>query len=180
MIDLIVASWNGIIGYDGELVVSCKEDMRVFKANTIGKSIIMGRKTSESLPKKLPNRFSIVVSGDTSYQSDKADVVVQSVEEAFEYHFENGTPQEVLEHKNGSYGNLAVIGGESIYEQARKYVDRTLLTEYKEDSIDADHPLLTGDADFDKVSYLPEWIKECSQRYLISELSCGNLFLLKP
>ena len=80
---LVVAiAENGIIGRDGGLPWRLSTDMKRFKARTMGKPIIMGRKTWESFPRRpLPGRHNIVISRDRGYVVDGADVV-GSVDEA--------------------------------------------------------------------------------------------------
>ena len=73
---------NGVIGKDGGLPWRIADDMRRFKALTLGKPCIMGRKTWESLPKKpLPDRTNIVVTRDETFAADGA-VVAHGVDES--------------------------------------------------------------------------------------------------
>ena len=75
------ANWN--IGMNGKLLVSIPQDMQYFKQMTMGKVVIMGRKTLESFPKKKPlnGRINIVISGNPDYTVEGA-TVVHSIEEA--------------------------------------------------------------------------------------------------
>lgn len=77
-VSLIVArAENGVIGADGKLPWRIPADMKWFKANTLGKPVIMGRKTWESLPKRpLPERRNIVISRDATYRAEGAEVVI--------------------------------------------------------------------------------------------------------
>lgn len=76
-ISLIVArAENGVIGADGKLPWRIPADMKWFKANTLGKPVIMGRKTWESLPKRpLPERRNIVITRNATYRAEGAEVV---------------------------------------------------------------------------------------------------------
>jgi len=106
-ISLILAmADNGVIGNKGGIPWRLPEDMRRFKALTLGKPNIMGRKTWESLPKKpLPGRANIIVTRDRNYSAQGATVVA-SIEEALgRAKAEN--PEEVM-----------VIGGAEIYRAA--------------------------------------------------------------
>ena len=82
MITLIVAvADNGVIGRDNALPWHLPEDLKRFKRLTMGKPIVMGRKTYESIGKPLPGRHNIVVTRDTNYQRDGI-TVVHGVDEA--------------------------------------------------------------------------------------------------
>ena len=81
-ISLICAmATNGVIGRNNGLPWHLPEDLRYFKATTMGHAIIMGRKTWESIGRPLPGRTSIVVTGNSSYHADGAKVV-HSVQQA--------------------------------------------------------------------------------------------------
>jgi dihydrofolate reductase len=82
LITLIVAvSDNGVIGRDNALPWHLPEDLKRFKKLTMGKPIVMGRKTHESIGKPLPGRHNIVVTRDTNYQREGI-TVVHGVDEA--------------------------------------------------------------------------------------------------
>ena len=74
---------NRELGKKGDLIFHIKEDMKFFKETTSGHTVVMGTKTWQSLPKKLPNRKNIVLTRDLSYTVKDA-TVVHSVEEALE------------------------------------------------------------------------------------------------
>lgn len=97
---------NWAIGRNNKLLVSIPDDMKFFRETTIGKVVVMGRKTLESFPGKKPlkNRVNIVLTGDRSYQADGA-VIVHDMEELHE------------ELKKYPSEDIYVIGGESIYKQ---------------------------------------------------------------
>src|SRR5580704_3389960 len=100
MVSLIVAmAQNGVIGRDNTLPWRLPEDLRRFKAFTLGKTLLMGRKTFESIGHPLPGRDNLVLTRDASWHADGV-VVVHSVEEA-------------LTHTSG--GELVAIGGAEIY-----------------------------------------------------------------
>ena len=76
MISLIVAaSANDVIGRDGELPWRLSDDLKRFKALTMGKPIVMGRKTWDSLGRPLPGRQNIVITRRDGFDADGADVV---------------------------------------------------------------------------------------------------------
>src|SRR5579859_4081972 len=71
----IARARNGVIGRDGALPWRLKTDLAIFRAVTMGKPVIMGRKTWESLPKKpLPGRTNLVVSRDPKFEAEGAIV----------------------------------------------------------------------------------------------------------
>ena len=111
--NLIVAvDKNWAIGKDNKLLVSIPQDMKFFRETTMGKVVVMGRKTLESFPggQPLKKRTNIVITRDKNY-SVKDAIVVHSVEEALE------------ELKNYNSEDVYVIGGDSIYRQMLPYCD---------------------------------------------------------
>jgi dihydrofolate reductase len=118
---LIVAqSDNRVIGQGGDLPWHLPEDLKFFKRTTLGKPIIMGRKTFQSIGKPLPERINIVVTRDRSFQAEGV-VVVPSVEEALNV----GTD---LAHI-GDTDEVMVIGGGEIYQATLPLADRIYLTQ---------------------------------------------------
>lgn len=121
---IVAVTRNNAIGRKGDLLFHISEDLRRFKAITMGHPIIMGRKTFESFPKgALPGRRNIVISRQADYAAPGIEVVcsladaialVTDVDEAF------------------------VIGGGEIYRQAIAVADKLYLTEIKADIDDAD------------------------------------------
>lgn len=145
MLSLIWAeATGGVIGRDNALPWHLPEDMRHFKALTMGKPCIMGRHTWESLPEKfrpLPGRLNIVVSRSADFDAPGA-VVVPSVETALK-----------LE------GNeKMVIGGAMLYASALPLADRIYLTQI--------HADFEGDAHAPKIG--PEW-REVAREDGVSE-----------
>ena len=137
-ISLIAAvSRNGVIGADGGVPWHVPSDMRSFVTITMGKPLIMGRKTWESLKGALPGRTSIVVTGREDYEAD-GGVVVHSPEEALE----------AAMRAAGERGEVMVAGGSSIYEAFLPAADRMYLSR-----VDAD---VEGDTRFPEVDW-EEW-----------------------
>ena len=122
---------NNELGKDNKLIWHLPGDLKFFKEKTIGKNIVMGRKTFESLPKMLPNRHHIVI---TTGNIDNSEVeVYHSIEDFL---------------KDYSYsGETYVIGGASIYDSLIDYVDMMYLTEINKECLDAD-------------SYFPDFDRE--------------------
>ena len=71
---IVAAAANGMIGADGKLPWHLPADLKRFKVLTMGKPLVMGRKTFESLPGLLPGRRHIVLTRDAAWQADGAEV----------------------------------------------------------------------------------------------------------
>lgn len=104
---------NRLIGVDNGLPWRLSADLQNFKKLTSGHTIVMGRKTWESLPGKLPKRHHVIVTRNKYYKVDGC-TVVNSIEEALEL-----TPD----------CKTFIIGGGQIYEQSLDLVDEMILTE---------------------------------------------------
>ena len=112
---------NGVIGKDGTLPWRLKTDLANFRAVTMGKPVIMGRKTWESLPRKpLPGRTNIVLSRDGSFEA-KGAVVCDNFSEALSIAREQAAEDGADE--------VCVIGGASLFELALARAQRIYLTE---------------------------------------------------
>ncbi len=108
---------NGVIGADGGIPWRIPDDMKRFKALTMGKPIIMGRKTWESFPKRpLPGRTNIVITRDAAYRAEGA-VMVHSLDDA------------LARARAESPAEIAIIGGVGIYRAALPFATRIDLTE---------------------------------------------------
>jgi dihydrofolate reductase len=139
---------NGVIGRDGGLPWRLPEDLKRFKKRTIGKPMIMGRKTFESLPGLLPGRRHIVLTRDAGWQAEGAEVAI-TVEAALAL--------------AGDVEEVAVIGGAEIFALFLDRATRIELTEvHREVEGDVRMPALgsgwtvvnreMGGADFDFVT----------------------------
>lgn len=106
---------NGAIGYENKLIYWLPNDLKRFKALTTGNTIIMGRRTFESLPKgALPNRRNIVLSRTGKTEDFPGCDHYHSLEEA-------------LQHCNADE-EIYIIGGNSVYQEAMPLADRLCLT----------------------------------------------------
>ena len=143
MISLIAAvARNGAIGRNQQLLWRLPEDMRYFRETTSGKTVIMGRKTWESLPpayRPLPNRRNIVLSRNPAYLPRGGDLAC-SIEDALRL--------------AGDASEVFIIGGEELYRQTMPLATRLYITEVAEES--------PGDAFFPDVAS-GEW-REISRR----------------
>lgn len=143
---------NRELGKKGELIFHFKEDMRFFKETTSGHKVLMGRKTWESLPFKLPNRVNIVIS---KHSVEGADLSVNDVDK-FISDYED-SPEEIF-----------VIGGGMIYSELLKHAKKLYLTEVDAEDKEAD----TFFPEFDKSEYDCKVIKggkENDLAFVISE-----------
>lgn len=128
MLSLIVAiAENGVIGRNNALPWHISEDLRYFKQVTSGKTVIMGRKTYQSIGRPLPNRINIVITRDRTFAAEGV-LVAHSLDEALT--------------KAGD-GEAVVIGGSSLFGEALQRADRFYLTEV--------HRAYEGDVHF------PDW-----------------------
>lgn len=123
IISLVVAiSQNRAIGKDNQLLWHLPEDLKHFKRITSGHSVIMGRKTYESIGKPLPNRRNIIVSRQSDYQVVGTETA-SSLAHAFK----------LCENEK----EVFIIGGAEIYKQSLPYADKIYLT-LVEAEMDAD------------------------------------------
>jgi dihydrofolate reductase len=111
---------NRVIGVDNGLPWHMRSDLKQFKAATMGKPLIMGRKTYQSIGKPLPGRRTIVVTHDKDFTAEGIETA-GSLETALE------RGQEIA-GEMGADG-VVVAGGAAIYQQALPVADRLLLTE---------------------------------------------------
>ncbi len=112
---------NGVIGKGGALPWRLKSDLAIFRAVTMGKPVIMGRKTWESLPRKpLVGRTNIVLSRDGSFEPRGA-LVCDDFSEAVQIGREQA--------EEDGQDEVCVIGGASLFELALKRAGRIYLTE---------------------------------------------------
>ena len=123
---LVVArARNGVIGRDGDLPWRLRSDLQRFKAITIGKPCIMGRKTWESLPlRPLPGRLNVVLTRDEGWGEDgqaKGALVCRTLDEAIEIARETAMDDGVDE--------ICVIGGAGLFEAALPRAKRLHVTE---------------------------------------------------
>ncbi|QOZ71301.1 dihydrofolate reductase [Bradyrhizobium arachidis] len=117
---VVAIAENGVIGAGNAIPWRLKSDMARFKALTIGKPVIMGRKTFESLRRPLPGRTNIVITRDADYRAAGA-IVTTSAADAGDVARGDALRRSVTE--------IAVIGGAEIYRQWLDRADRLEITE---------------------------------------------------
>lgn len=135
---IVAVDSNWAIGNKGQLLISIPADMKMFRQETTGKVIVLGRKTIETFPnaKPLPNRTNIVLSGNPDYTVEGA-TVVHNVDELLE------------ELKKYNTEEVYIIGGDSVYKQMIDYCDTVHVTK-----IDREYE---ADAFFPNLDEMPEW-----------------------
>ncbi len=147
-IALVVArADNGVIGKDGKLPWHISTDLQYFKRVTLGKPVIMGRKTYVSIGRPLPRRTNIVVTRDASWSAPGV-VVAHDLATAFALAYEEA-------HRTG-VDEVAVIGGAEIFQQTLAQADRIYLTEV--------HADIAGDAVWD-VAMPAGWVESSRERH---------------
>lgn len=136
---IVAASENNVIGINNMLPWRLPTDLKYFKSTTLGKPIVMGRKTFDSLGKALPGRPNIVITRQTNYQPE-GTYVVPSIDDA------------IAKAKTFEGEELFITGGSQIFEQAWPLIDRIYLTRvYAVVPGDAFFPQLDG-KEFELVS----------------------------
>lgn len=144
---IVAVAENGVIGREGGLPWRLSGDLRYFKAVTMGKPIIMGRKTFESIGRPLPGRPNLVVSRNRGFSSDGIEIF-------------DGLDAAVAHAEGLGLGEVMVIGGAGLYEAALKLVDRIYLTEV--------HAAVEGDVTFPAFDRAG-WTEMSRERHSASE-----------
>ena len=131
---IAAADLNWGIGKDGDLLDHIPEDMKFFREKTVGKAVIMGKKTFLSFPdqKPLPKRLNIVLTHDESFCADGV-TVCKSIEDAI--------ARAKTEYKDE---DIFFLGGESVYKEAAKFCVTAYITKIDKE-YDADRFLLNFD-----------------------------------
>lgn len=143
------------LGKNNDLIWHFKEDMRFFKETTTGHTVVMGRKTFESLPKALPNRRNIVISSNPDCVAEGAEVVTD-INDIYSL---------------AENDEVFIIGGGKIYSRFINDADKLYLTE-----IDAAQP--SADVyfpSFDKAEY----VREVINNYCIDGVNFSHVLYSK-
>ncbi|MCT4614434.1 MAG: dihydrofolate reductase [Marinifilaceae bacterium] len=145
-ISIIVAkSLNNIIGANNDLIWRLSADLKRFKALTTGNTIIMGRKTFESIGRALPNRDNIIITRNTDLQIEGCKTA-NSIEEAISI----SNPEK----------EIFIIGGGEIYKQSINIANKLHLTIV--------HENFEGDTYFPEIN-LDEWDEISAEKHLKDE-----------
>lgn len=125
---IVAASTNNVIGAQGELPWRISEDLRRFKALTMGKPVVMGRLTYESIGRPLPGRQNILITRQTGFTAAGFDVV--------------SSPSAALDAA-GDAAEIMIIGGSQVYELFLPEAGRLYLTRVQAE--------IAGDAFFPEI-----------------------------
>ena len=140
MLSIIAAvSRNGVIGKDGMIPWNIPEDLAFFKKLTAGTTVVMGRKTFESIGRPLPGRENIIISSTKRFYGDNCTTA-----ENFE---------DALKKSRGK--DIFVCGGYSVYKEALRYAESLYITEI--------------DASFDGDTFFPYFDKNLYERTVLSQ-----------
>lgn len=143
MLSLIVAkARNNIIGKDNQLIWHIPEDLKRFKKLTTGHTIIMGRKTFESLGRVLPNRYHVILCNDAqmNIQDDNVEIL-EDISMLDKY---------IKDEKENF-----VIGGATMYRLLMPYCNKMYITEINQD--------FEGDVSFPEIN-MEEWKIESKEK----------------
>lgn len=116
---IVAATRNQVIGRDNQMPWHLPEDLRYFKQRTLGKPIIMGRKTWESLGRPLPGRLNIVISRQADLELEGAEVfadLAAALQRGYQWAAQQGAAE------------VMVIGGGQLYQEALQLAQRVYLT----------------------------------------------------
>lgn len=144
-VKLIVAkAENNAIGKGNDLIWRLPADLKFFKTTTLGNTLIMGRKTFDSIGKPLPKRETIIITRNKNYKQDGCKIA-NSIEEAIQ-----------LANNDNS---IFIAGGATIYQQAldKGLIDEMIITEV--------HENFEADAFFPEFSKT-EWIEQSREKHL--------------
>lgn len=147
---IVAAAENGVIGRNNSLPWHLPEDLRYFKRVTMGKPIVMGRKTFESIGRPLPGRTNIVISRNAGFSAPGVKVAA-SLDDAL-------TLGQDIAHIDGA-SEVVVIGGAEIYRLAMPRAGRLYVTEV--------HASVEGDALLPPINW-SEWREVSRERHSAS------------
>ena len=136
------------LGKNNDLIWHLPNDLKFFKETTLGKTVIMGRRTFESLPKKLPNRRNIVLMLPNEEKIPDVDIFYNI--------------SDVLEEVKKNNEEVFIIGGASIYKQFLPYANKLYLTEVPMEDKEA-------------TVYFPEFNKEDFTKTILKENNDGDI-----
>lgn len=148
---IVAVAQNGVIGRDGGLPWRLSNDLRYFKSVTMGKPVIMGRKTYQSIGRPLPGRPNIVVSRNPDFSANGVDV-------------QASLPGAVRHAATLPGDEAMIIGGAALYDEALSHANRIYLTEV--------HADVTGDVRFpafDRADWRSDWTEISREKHPVTE-----------
>ena len=128
IIQIVARGLNGEIGANNKLLWNIPEDLQLFKENTLGHVVLMGRKTSGSIPSKLKNRITIVVSSKnySHYNLTNEEQIIWSLDEAYSF-------SETL-----NSDKIFIVGGSQLYNSTFDITDELWITQVEKEYPEAD------------------------------------------
>lgn len=140
---VVAAARNGVIGRDGDMPWRLPTDLKHFKALTLGRPVVMGRKTWQSIGRPLPGRPNIVITRDAGFVAQGAERVGS---------LEEGVQRAQAKADGLGVDDICIIGGGQVYRDAMSFADIIQMTVVEAD-IEGDTVFPTIDASlFEKVS----------------------------
>lgn len=140
------------LGYNNDLIWKIPEDLKFFRDNTMGKTIVMGLNTFNSLPKILPNRKHIVLTRK-NIELDSSVIVMHNIDELLKY----------IDNNNEE---IMIIGGAMIYNEMIGYADKMILTEIDMNA--------NADVYFPEFS-LTDWDREVISNYKYEDINYNHV-----
>jgi len=122
---IVAAATNNVIGLNNQLPWHLPQDLKYFKAKTLGKPIVMGRKTYESIGRPLPGRTNIVITRQQGWRADPDVLIAHNIDQALEL------ARDLVGAESDA--EVMVIGGAEIYRNCLPQADRVYLTRVEKD-----------------------------------------------
>lgn len=141
---VVAVASNGVIGRHNRVPWRIPEDLAFFKRITMGKPMVMGRRTWDSIGRPLPGRISVVVTSQQDWTAPEGTMVAHSLREALFLSELAGAALGASE--------TSIIGGARIFREALPYTNRIYLTEV--------HAAIEGDVVFPSIADI-EWVESC-------------------
>ena len=157
---IVAAATNNVIGLNNQLPWHLPQDLKYFKAKTLGKPIVMGRKTYESIGRPLPGRTNIVITRQQDWRADPDVLIAHNIDQALEL------ARDLVGAESDA--EVMVIGGAEIYRNCLSQADRVYLTRVEQD--------VEGDAYFPSLSE-GEW-QQTSSSPGVDDVSIQHQFLV--
>ena len=158
---VVAVADNGVIGLGNALPWDLPDDLQHFKRTTMGRPIIMGRKTFESIGRPLPGRLNIILTRDTAWQAPGVSAA-NSMEQAIYI----AGDQALIDGAD----SVMVIGGAEVYRQALPFTSRVFLTRV--------HGNMHGDAFFD-LEQIASWRQLSRLEVSASERNSHNFSVIE-
>ena len=158
---VVAVADNGVIGRGNALPWDLPDDLQHFKRTTMGRPIVMGRKTFESIGRPLPGRLNIILTRDPSWTASGVSVA-SSIEQAIDL----AEGQAFIDGAD----SVMVIGGAEVYRQALPFASRAFVTRV--------HGHIDGDAFFD-LAEIASWREVARERFPAGERNSHDFSVIR-